>query len=179
MSRKRKRSQAEHLQTRGCPAKGPSGGGSFQAPEPVGHPTLRLYYSQISSLRRYLQSRLQSSVAKAKIRRLTSMENNAYKPFVPNGVRQTVQDAKNDSDSLLGSLLSNTIVCCQHASTFIEAAAVEEDFAAFSQESLSTKRSSIEGGTVSQTEVSEYLWILHVQAIDHSLCLILSFSFSV
>ena len=148
MTRKRKRAQATAIE----PALGskrlkcthvrePSNG----APALVQHPTLRLYYNNVSTLRHYLLSRLLPSTSKARVRRL-----------VLAGTIRAHNDVEPESDSKrpLAAVLDQTLGCSrdEHPQQHFEIA--KKDFEAFSQQATLTPGSSFEEGTTPQSEVS-------------------------
>lgn len=140
------------------------------SPTEVQHPTLSLYYPHISSLQQYLLSRLQASAPKARIRRLSGARNSRAECTLSGTDEAKAQDGKHDGDKTLGSLLSSTFVCYDKVSNEAQGEAWTTDFAAFSQQSLSTNGSSIEEGTASQTEVSIDSTVL-ILRIKSLLCL--------
>ena len=155
MGGKRKRNQNEKPESRKTTSKGINKSLRPAASSPVQHSTLRLYYSHITSLTHYLQSRLPSSASKARLRRLSTFGNSPVESLAHDGIlNSTRQEARFDGDKLLRLLLNSTLVCCEQRPLFAEKAAFEDDYATFSQQSLSTTRSSIDEGTASQTEVS-------------------------
>ena len=155
MGSKRKRHHNEELESRKVSSKRTNKSLSPAASRLVQHSTLRLYYSQITSLAQYLQSRLPSSASKARLRRLSTFGNGLVEPLAHEGtLKSKSQEARYDNDNLLRSLLNSTLVCYEQRPPLAKSAALEGDYIAFSQQSLSTTRSSIEEGTASQTEVS-------------------------
>ena len=156
MSGKRKRNNNEDIEYRKVTSKTTINESlALTASKPVQHSTLRLYYSHITSLTQYLQSRLSSSASTARLRRLSTFGNDLFDPLAHEGIpKSSRQEARYDSDKLLRSLLDRTLVCYEQRALLAENAALENDYVTFSQQSLITTRSSIEEGTASQTEVS-------------------------
>ena len=155
MGSKRKRNQDEELEYRRVGPKGMSKSFSPAGSRRVQHSTLRLYYSHTTSLIQYLQLKLLSSASKARLRRLSAFSVGLVEPSAHNGSpKRTRQDANYDSEKLLRSLLNSTVVCYEPRSPLAENAALDSDYATFSQQSFSATRSSIDEGTASQVEVS-------------------------
>ena len=125
------------------------------APHTVQHPTLRLYYSHVYTLRDYLLSRLPTSTSKARSRRLATVGLEANKlaasqnhdgsenPIVPK-----------ESKQQLATLLDKTLVCLNDNPSTLRLESAETDFIAFSQQSCLSPGSSFEKGTTPQSEVS-------------------------
>ena len=155
MGGKRKRNQNEKPESRKITSKGINKSLPSAASSPVQHSTLRLYYSHIISLTQYLQLRLPSSASKARLRRLSTFGNSLVESLAHEGIlNSTRHEARYDGDKLLRSLLNSALVCCEQRPLLAEKTTFEHDYVTFSQQSLSTTRSSIDEGTASQNEVS-------------------------
>ena len=155
MGSKRKRHHEEDSSPRKVLKRGKNEHASYTTAGHAKHPTLRRYYSHVSSLQQYLQLRLQTSASKAKLRRLGALANYSTDASVLDGIRKpTQQDTQPNRDRLLGSLLSSTLVCHEQASAPTKHRALNDDYFTFSLQSRSTNESSIEDGTASQNEVS-------------------------
>ena len=122
-------------------------------------PTLRCYYKRVSSLRDYLLSKLTSSASKARIRRLCDFAQCQAEAVVPPHAqdKKRTELTQYDDHDILCSLLNSTLVCHEITSSDIRDETLATDFAAFSQQSLSTSGSSLDEGTVLQSEVCEEL----------------------
>lgn len=155
MGCKRKRHHDEESKSHKVSKKGKKEHTSSTTAAQAQHPTLRRYYSHVSSLQQYLQLRLETSASKARLRRLDALANHSTHASVLDGLRKTTeQDTQRNSDRLLGSLLSNTLVCHEQAPAPTKHRTLNDDYVAFSLQSLSTSESSINEGTASQNEVS-------------------------
>ena len=154
MGDKRKRKQDSNLKSRKSARIEIREGQLCSKVRPAHNPTLNLYYPYVSSLQDYLHSRLQIVGSKARLRRLHIVANRAAQTDAcddtANGAQRYIEIC---SDQSLGSLLRETLVCHGEESSPLVDLAISHDFAAYSQQSPSIKESSIEEGTVSQTEV--------------------------
>lgn len=135
---------------------------------PVEHPTLCLYYSQISTLRTHLLSCLPVS-SRSRRRKVASIgrhqrnavENAGDEDDDPlNGVKPPLRaECSNhlwpDSERCLAALLDKTLVCTAKDGPCIVNDSREKDFASFSQQANLTARSSFEEGTSSISEVGK------------------------
>ena len=110
----------------------------------IQHPTLSLYYPNILTLRAYLLSRLSGPASKARIRKVVD----AGTRIARNGSEQNFNGGQ-----LLIELLDKTLVCFHNDTICEENASLEQDFAAFSQQSSLTPGSSFVEGTTPQSEV--------------------------
>ena len=121
---------------------------------PIQHPTLRLYYSQIFTLRDYLLSRLPASASKARVRRLTvaGLETNVSTTQEEDGSNDSTPQT--GSEKGLAALLDQSFVCLNDSSAEKELESVEKEFVIFSQQSMLSPDSSFEKGTALQSEVS-------------------------
>ncbi|KAL8822756.1 MAG: hypothetical protein Q9191_006514 [Dirinaria sp. TL-2023a] len=147
MARKRKRSQKKTTTEPARDAKKakrdasgtcfPSNTGLIQ------HPTLRLYYPNVLTLRAYLLSRLSGPASKARIRKVvdagTRTAQNGSEPILGSGQR-------------LAELLDKTLVCFHSDTIYEDDGSLQQDFAAFSQQSSLTPGSSLVEGTTPQSE---------------------------
>ena len=126
---------------------------------PIQQPTLRCYYKHVSSLRDYLLSKLPSSASKARIRRLCEFAKCHAEAVVPSHAqdKKRTELTQYDDHDILCSLLNSTLVCHETTSSDIRDETLATDFAAFSQQSLSTGGSSLDEGAVLQSEVCEEL----------------------
>ena len=125
----------------------------------VQQPTLRCYYTHVSSLRDYLLSKLHVSASKARIRRRCEVGKCRAEAVVPphGQGKKKHEFIQYDDHNILGYLLNSTLVCYEAVSSETQDETLAMDFAAFSQQSLSTTGSSLEEGTVLQSEVCEEL----------------------
>ncbi|KAL8795794.1 MAG: hypothetical protein Q9195_001846 [Heterodermia aff. obscurata] len=165
MGGKRKRNHNEESESRKVTSKGMNRCSSPTAPKLAQHSTLRLYYPHTVSLTQYLQSRLPSSASKARLRRLSTLGNGLVEPLADDSIlKSTRQEARYDTDEKLRSLLNSTLVCYEHKPTAGNEY-LERDYVTFSQQSISTTRSSIDEGTASQTEIIDFaIWRLFHRA---------------
>lgn len=155
MARKRKRSQTASTE----PARNSkkckrdtsetcflSNSGSIQ------HPTLCLYYTNVLTLRAYLLSRLSGPASKARVRKLVG----ASTKLAQNGAEPDPQ-----SRQRLNELLDKTLVCFHNDAIREEGGSLDQDFAAFSQQSALTPSSSFVEGTTPQSEVRRPVQTMH------------------
>lgn len=127
--------------------------GSY-APPIVQHPTLRLYYTHVCTLRSYLYLQLPARTSKARYRRLAAAGLEVRE--LPNA---RIEDGREDSTMQeqnkdgLASLLDTTLICANEDLTKKQLESTEEDFINFSQQSTLSPGSSLEKGTISQSDV--------------------------
>jgi len=120
----------------------------------VQHPTLRLYYTHVCTLRDYLLSRLPASTSKARVRRIKTAGLETSKSSVvrtEHGLEDSTMQTGNEK--LLAVLLDGTIVCLIDSPAEEQPESMEKDFVTFSQQSTLSPGSSFEEGTTPQSEV--------------------------
>jgi hypothetical protein len=123
-------------------------------PPLVQHPTLRLYYNHVCTLRDYLLSRLPAPTSKARVRRLKTAGLETSKlSVVP--TEHGLEDSKMQTGNKkpLAVLLDGTIVCLINSPAEEQPESMEKDFVIFSQQSTLSPGSSFEEGTTPQSEV--------------------------
>lgn len=157
MGSKRKHQQTGYSKPRKRPRKELTADRPSTLSRPVQQPTLRCYYNHVSSLRQYLLSKLPSSTSKARIRRLCEVEKCRAEVIVPPHAqhKKKAELTLNGDHDTLRAFLDSTLVCYETTSSEIEDGTLATDFAAFSQQSLSSTGNSLEEGTVLQSEVCE------------------------
>ena len=139
--------------------------------EQVHHPTLRLYYKQISTLREYLLSQLPKN-SKKRRRRILTLGRNLTCEATPTKESSKAkgpaeldhpkasgdEDHKKDS---LARLLDQIVICSVDKSLAPGQAYHTKDFEAFSQQINLTAGSSIAEGSSSQSELIDFaIWLL-------------------
>ena len=135
------------------------------------HPTLRLYYKQIFTLRNYLLSQLPNT-SKKRRRRIASLGHGSEEktkttrvPSTANAVIE-VDDAEPSEDNdggedSLGNLLDQTVVCCVDRTFSRDPVAHAKDVEAFSQQISLTAGSSIGERCSLQSELIDFaIWLL-------------------
>lgn len=142
--------------------------GDSPGPQILQHPTLRLYYRQISTLRSYLISRLPPSarsrrrkIATADVSKPESFENGTTAHgkeggtvFASSGLSDELDRRSDHGQTCLAVLLDNTLVCTSEGSLTEFKDSREKDYAAFSQKADVTLGSTLDEGTTSISDVS-------------------------
>ena len=138
--------------------------------EHIHHPTLRLYYKQISTLREYFISQLPRSSRKRRRRletlgrdstgQATKPKNNSTARKLDEGSHLKFTVDAGRKDSTLAGLLDQTVVCSVDQRLALDPAGYAQDFEAFSQQINPTSGSSA-GGCSSQSELIDFaIWLL-------------------
>lgn len=135
------------------------------------HPTLRLYYRHILTLREYLLSQLPKH-SRRRRRRISTLGRDltgkATKTEASPLVNRLEQGGHNDfrvkadcRDHSLAQLLDKTVVCSLDQNSAPDQACYAQDLEAFSQQINPTAGSSIGGGSCSQSELVDFaIWLL-------------------
>ncbi|KAL9099832.1 MAG: hypothetical protein Q9163_004720 [Psora crenata] len=136
---------------------------------PVQHPTLGLYYSDISTLRAYLHSRLPKT-SRSRRRRFASAGSNARTVQLPDELDIAAQDitkssstpcSPTDNGNSLGKVLDWTLVCRNPVPATRPIQPPLRDYKVFSQHKGSTADSSLGQGTSSQSDLVDFaIWLL-------------------
>lgn len=121
-------------------------------PTLIQHPTLRLYYPHVYTLRDYLLSQLPASTSKARVRRVTTAGKEASTTQKTDDLQQSTLKAGKEKP--LATLLDKTWVCLNVSQVENQLELTKTDFATFSQQSSLTPGSSFKEGTTPQSEVS-------------------------
>ena len=138
----------------------------------IPHPTLSLYYRNISTLKDYLLLKLPTT-SKARRREIASI--------VPDVVNLHHEDEDTSTSSQdrhsLSKLLNNTLVCTVHEQTPVPEPSRIQDYRAFSQRFSPTSGSSVGGNTLSLSDLVDHvIWRLfhkthrQVHRPPHMLC---------
>lgn len=130
------------------------GNSTTHTPPIVQHPTLRLYYTHVCTLRDYLVSRLPASTSKARVRRLKTAGLETSKSSVIRTQHGSEESTTHtDNEKALTVLLDGTIVCLINSPAEEQPEFMEKDFITFSQHSTLSPGSRFEEGTTPQSEV--------------------------
>lgn len=142
--------------------------GAFTYLQTVGHPTLRRYYAQISTLRDYLISRLPAS-AKSRRRKIETARGSKPESLATETIARgeggstapgssarsdELAHRLGDSQTRLAALLDHTLVCTPQGCLSAFHDSREKDFIAFSQKADVSLGSTLDGGTTSISDVS-------------------------
>lgn len=131
---------------------------------PIEHPTLCLYYSQISTLRTYLLSSLPVS-SRSRRRKIASIGRHQRNVVENSGDDDPLKGAEPpcraacpnrlwpNNERGLATLLDKTLVCTVEDEPRVVDGSREKDFASFSQQANLTTRGSFEEGTSPISEV--------------------------
>lgn len=150
----------------------------------VHHPTLRLFYQRVSTLREHLLSQLPKT-SKKRRRTIAAWGRNASsKDFARRDLytceRQVQVDRQKaylDDEDSMTRLLDQTLICSLHEDFAQDSVYHAKDLEAFSQQVTLTVGSSIGEGTCTQSELIDFaIWLLfnkiHQQSFrpSHMLC---------
>ena len=131
----------------------------------INHPTLRLYYAQVQTLRSFLLSRLPKT-SKKKRRHIqdlgqrprntaTKQQTQINNSNLAGTTERPPPSAKaSQKPDISSTFLDETLVCCRSPDIPQEDPEHAKDFEAFSQHINLTNRSSLGQGSISQSEVS-------------------------
>ena len=123
----------------------------------INHPTLKLFYPQVRTLRDWLLAQLPSSSSKSRVRRVALA---GIKPYTyQDGFSNALSPTQNvEADVELASLLDSTLICSEHNARAQSVVTKEQDLIEYSQRVSSTRASGIEDYSLQQSDVSSYLF---------------------
>ena len=171
MTSKRKRVRPSKSNAEEPRKKARRGGPEQLTVERTNHPTLRLYYKQISTLREHLLSQLPKSSKKRRCKiallgeTASVHKDQQIKELLVDDVEVALKDLKpdvdDDKEGYLASLLDETLVCSVGTKPNRDDARHAKDFEAFSLQVSLTAGSSNGQGSSSQSELIDFaIWSL-------------------
>ena len=128
--------------------------GEFSELALVEHPTLSVFYPQVVTLRSYL---LSSVPASSRSRRRKIASAGLQELPVPG-----TDDGDLDKGKIFAAVLDKTLICTIRDAPRIPTESREKDFRAFSQQTSSSVRSTLDEGTSSLSEVGSACLVIEL-----------------